>query len=339
MMTTLSNRGVRSIGGGSWESVEQAWDSIRDSMRKLESRPRDREIQNSLGGLWTTIISSVPVEYLTTVFAPLQAFSRNFSTEVAGGGDGITTRIASAIAAQDTATQGYASIAATSTAVTATLTVNNNVTIGIDDVDNAFAGGPKAFLATFLSPMLEGLATPIWNAIMAQVVASNYPGSDTVAAGSFDAAAAADLASALSVNKCPADNRSLILPPAYFASLVKDSVVTDSSAYGSTDPIRELVIPRVRGFSTFEVSAVPDNSENLAAIALHASAMVCAARVPFAPQSGLTSVSNAVDPNSGMPFQLRSWFSPDLGEHKFAVANLFGCAVGNPTALIRVTSA
>ena len=294
---------------------------------------------NTLGGMWTTVISAAAVDYLGASFAPLNSISKNFLPQGASAGDGVTTRIASALAAQDIKTAGYAAIDATSTAVPVTFTVNNNVSIGIDDVDNAFAGGPTMFRDTFVEPMVEGLSQPIWDAIWALVLAANYDGSTTVTAANFDADTLADASAALSADKCPRQNRSALLTPDYYAGVGKTSVVSDASAYGSTDPIRELVIPRVRGFAMYEVSAIPDNSENLGSVVLHQSAMAAAARVPLTPNQPGGSVSNVVDPVSMIPMQFRAWYDWTLGLHMFSVANLFGVSVAQGDALHRFTTA
>jgi len=296
--------------------------------------------QNSLGGMFTKIIAMDAVDYLMPSYAPLNAFSNNFLPVGANSGDGVTTRIAGSLTAQ-AITSGYPKVDATSTAVTVTFTVNNNVTIGINDVDNAFVGGPDMFRNTFLSPMLEGLADPIYAAIWALVREATYTSEEVSTAANFDVDVLADIAATLSAAKAPRDNRSALLPPAYYAAVGKGAVVSDASAYGSTDPIRELVIPRARGFAMYEYTGdIPAHTtENLAGACLHRSAIACAARVPLSPTYAGLQVANQVDPTSLMPIQFRAWFSPDLGEHKFSVANLFGCAVGQPTALVRIASA
>lgn len=309
---------------------EELWDASFQRYRN----------SNTLGGMYTKLVSVAAVDYLGAVFAPLNAISKNFLPTGASAGDGVLTRIPTAIAAQATQTTGYAAIDATSTAVTVTFNVNNNVSIGIDDVENAFVGGPRVFQDTFLDPMIEGLAQPIWDAIWALVLAATYDQTPLVStAANFDADDLADLSAQLSTAKCPRNNRSAILPPAYYAGVGKTTVVSDASAYGSTQPIQELVIPRVRGFSMYEVSAVPDNAENLGAVVLHQSAMAAAARVPLTPDYAGLMINNVVDPVSQIPMQFRAWYDPTVGKHMFAVTNLFGVSAAQTDALIRITTA
>jgi len=321
------------------EEVHESLAATVKSFRGVRDPIQQFRNANTLGGMWTTVISAAAVDYLGASFAPLNAISKNFLPQGASAGDGVTTRIASAISAQAIKTAGYAAIDATSTAVSVTFTVNNNVSIGIDDVDNAFSGGPRMFRDTFVEPMVEGLSQPIWDAIWTLVVAANYSSNTVSTAANFDADVLADVSAALSAAKCPRQNRSAILPPDYYAGVGKTSVVSDASAYGSTDPIRELVVPRARGFAMYEVSAVPDNSENLGAVCLHQSAMAAAARVPLNPEQPGGQVQNVVDPVSMIPMQFRTWYDWTTGLHMFSVANLFGVAVAQGAALERITTA
>jgi hypothetical protein len=64
-----------------------------------------------------------------------------------------------------------------------------------------------------------------------------------------------------------------------------------------------------------------------------------AARQPAAPTDGSVQVSDIVDPSTGLPIQLRTWYDNTAGKHYLSMGVLYGVAVGNGAALKRIKSA
>jgi len=83
----------------------------------------------------------------------------------------------------------------------------------------------------------------------------------------------------------------------------------------------------------YEYSDIPANAENLAAIALHPSALLIAARQVATPSDPGLQVENVTDPTTGLPLQFRHWYDPDGGEYKISMGVLYGVAAGNSGAL------
>ena len=293
---------------------------------------------NTLGGINIAQISEQSLDYLSTQFHPLRAFSRDFSADISGAGESVTTRVPSSMTASDLST-GYAATDVTSTAITVTLNQFKGYSMAFTDMEVSKAGNFDWLSSVFLAPALEVTLDAVMDSLLALVLNSNFSANEVITAANFDLDEVADLAADLTNVKCPKSDRALVLPSAYYASLAKDNLVQDASAYGNAGPIQDNIVQKAHGFSIYEYTGIPANGENLAAIALHPSALCLAARQPAAPADGSVQVSDIVDPSTGLPIQLRTWYDNTAGKHYLAMGVLYGVAKGNGAALKRIKSA
>ena len=270
----------------------------------------------------------------------LNAFVRDFSMDIKDKGESVTTRVPSSMTAGDLSS-GYTAADVTSTAKTITLSNFKGPVFQFTDLEVSKAGDLSWLEQIFMAPAVESIRNVVMDDLLALVVAAtfNSPTAETITAANFDADEIADLAADLSAVKVPKNERGIILPPSYFASIQKDAIVQDASSYGSPDAIREHKVQRVHGFTLYEYSDIPTNSENLAAIALHPSSLLLAARQPATPEDPGLLVENVEDPVTGLPLQFRAWYDANNGVYKFSIGVLYGVAAGNTTALKRITSA
>ena len=207
------------------------------------------------------------------------------------------------------------------------------------DMEVSKSGNFDWLSSVFLAPALEVTLDAVMDDLLALVINANYTANEVITAANFDADEVADLAADLTTAKVPKSERALILPPSYYASVQKDAIVQDASSYGAASAVQENAAQRVHGFNLYEYTGIPTNSENLAAIALHPSALLLAARTPAAPADGSVNVQDIVDPSTGLPIQLRTFYDNVAGKHYLTMGVLYGVAVGNGAALKRIKSA
>jgi hypothetical protein len=290
------------------------------------------------GGIFIDQIAEQSLDYLSTQFHPLRAFARDFSTDISGAGESVSTRVPSSMTVSDLST-GYTATDVTSTGITINLNKFKGYSMAFTDLEVSKAGNFDWLSSIFLAPALEVTLDAVMDDLLALVLNANFSANEVITAANFDLDEVADLASDLTVAKCPKSERALVLPSSYYASLAKDNLVQDASAYGNAGPIKDNIVQKAHGFSIYEYTGIPTNSENLAAIALHPSALCLAARQPAAPSDGSVSVADITDPSTGLPIQLRTWYDNTAGKHYLSMGVLYGVAVGNGAALKRIKSA
>lgn len=293
---------------------------------------------NTLNGINLAAVAEQSLDYLSTQFHPLRAFARDFSDEISGQGESVTTRVPSSMTASDLSS-GYTASDVTSTAKTITLNKFKGYSMAFTDMEVSKSGNFDWLSSVFLAPALEVTLDAVMDDLLALVLNANYTSNEVITAANFDADEVADLAADLTTAKVPKSERALILPPSYYASVQKDAIVQDASSYGAASAVQENAAQRVHGFSLYEYTGIPTNSENLAAIALHPSALLLAARTPAAPADGSVNVQDIVDPSTGLPIQLRTFYDNVAGKHYLTMGVLYGVAVGNGAALKRIKSA
>jgi len=293
---------------------------------------------NTLGGINLAQISEQSLDYLSTQFHPLRAFARDFSDDISGQGESVTTRVPSSMTASDLSA-GYGASDVTSTAKTVTLNKFKGYSMAFTDMEVSKAGNFDWLSSVFLAPALEVTLDAVMDDLLALVTNANYSSNEVITAANFDADEVADLAGDLTTAKVPKSERALILPPSYYSSLQKDAIIQDASGYGSAAGVQENAAQRVHGFDVYEYTGIPTNSENLAGIALHPSALILAARTPAGPADGGVEVQDIVDPSTGLPIQLRTFYDNVAGKHYLTMGVLYGVGTGNSGALKRVKSA
>jgi len=290
------------------------------------------------GGIFIDQIAEQSLDYLSTQFHPLRAFARDFSSDISGAGESVSTRVPSSMTVSDLST-GYAATDVTSTGITITLDKFKGYSMAFTDLEVSKAGNFDWLSSIFLAPALEVTLDAVMDDLLALVLNANFSANEVITAANFDVDEVADLAADLTTAKVPKSERALILPPSYYASIQKDAIVQDASSYGTPAGVQENAAQRVHGFNLYEYTGIPTNSENLAAVALHPSALCLAARQPAAPSDGSVSVADITDPSTGLPIQLRTWYDNTAGKHYLSMGVLYGVAKGNGAALKRIKSA
>lgn len=294
---------------------------------------------NTLNGVNLTRISQLTLDALQTEGIPLSAFTTDFSADALPQGETITTRFVTVPTTQNFNSSKATGNSAT-TARSITLNQYRGVSIGFKDTELTYSDVELG--SKFVKPAISAIVDEMIAYVLGFVTDANGFGTlDLVStAGNFDDDDVADLAQTLSTAKVPKAGRSLILKPTYFASLAKTGAIKDASSYASAEPIRENRIPRLHGFDVIEYNGtIPTNSENMQGIAVHPQALCIAARTIPEPPPGTWygKVMSIVEPNSGIPIQIREHYDGNELVYQFGV--LYGAAVGIPTKLARIVSA
>ena len=295
-------------------------------------------MSNTLGGINLAAIAEQTLDYLGSQFFMLSAFTRDFSQDIRNRGASVSTRVPSSVTVQDLSS-GYSASDVTSTAKTVTLSEFKGFVAGFTDKEASLAGNVEWLHRMFIEPAVEATCQSVADDLLALVTNANFSANSVITAANFDSDDLADLAADLSTAKVPKSLRSALVSPSYNASLQKDAAIQDAAAYGSPIAVREHAAGAIHGFGIHEYEGIPTNSENLAGLVCHPSALIVAARTVAPPLSPRVQVLNTVDPKTGIPLQFRAWYDRDGGQYKFSVGLLYGVAVGNAAALKRILSA
>lgn len=282
---------------------------------------------NTLGGVNLAQLAQSSLEVLLAQHTPVSAFTTDFSAEVADVGESVTTRIASAVTAGNAAS-GYTASDVTSTAKTITLNNHKHFTMGFTDLEIA-KGGLNMLERTFVRPAVHAVTNAMMDSVLAQVVNATFSNVVTVTSANFGADDVATLAGDMTTLNVPKADRSLIIKPAYYASLAQDNAIQASYASTLDDSLRNHSVPRVHGFNVFEYSDIPANSENLEGFVCGPESLLIAARQPAIPQNWSGAVESATDPDSGLTIQLRSWYEGKDGKQYITATVIYGVQTGS----------
>ena len=295
---------------------------------------------NTLNGINLDAIAQKTLDFLGLMFFPLTAVTRDLSQEILTQGNSVTTRVASSVPAVSVAA-GYTAQDVTSTSKQVTLDKNKGFPFALTDAEvQKSAFGYDWLRDIFMVPALESVLKAAMADLLALATAANFTTTPrTITAANFDADDVVDLQTDLDGINAPTSDRALIIKPTYRGSLVKDNPIQDAAAYGGVEAIREGRVPRVSGFSPITYNNIPANGESLEGVALHASALIIAARPQVVPNNFPGQVVNTSDPLTGLPLQFRYWYDANNKKEMLSVEALYGVAVGNGTAAVRIKSA
>jgi len=273
-------------------------------------------------------------------FAPLNAFTTDFSTEIASSGASIGTRYVDALTGNGDMSGGYAAASedVTYNPVTVTLDKWKGFTIGFTDLERSKA--EFSLKDDFIIPGLEVVGSLFFNDLWALVTAANFAADTTIAAANWDRDDLADLNATLNTAKIVKTGRSVVQNPDYYASMLK--TLNSGEIPGITEGKMEAIAPRIAKFDQWESTLADDNGENLGAFACQKSALVIAARQIIADEmqtnAGVQNTTVIV-PGLGLPVRMREWYDANNGIQYLNMNVLYGMSVGKPTAGVRVKSA
>lgn len=289
---------------------------------------------NTIAGANLAVIAEATLPHLEAVFSPLAGVVTDFSSDIAVKGESVTTRVATVPTAADLSS-GYTSGNTTLTAYTTTLDKFYGYVVGFKDSERSKSS--IDLNRTFVSPMVEALATQVFGDLWNLVVNANFSSSEVIAAASFDRDDLIDIRATLNTAKAPKMDRTVWANSSYYANLLK--TLNSAEIPGMTVEKAEGVVPRVAGFDVYEQSLADANGESLGVFCFQKSALIMAARGVDTPSEFNGSVENLVIPGLNIPVQMRQWYDADGGELKTSISLLYGVKAGPSAYGHRVTTA
>lgn len=293
---------------------------------------------NTIAGVNLAKIADMSIAGLTDLFAPLNALTTDFSTDIASSGDSITTRIPTAVTAGDMTT-GYQTNATdvVMTAKTVTLNQFKGFTYGFTDLERSKSEIDLNRL--FIEPAMEAVGESVFGYIWDLVLNANFASNEVITAANFNRDNIADFGALLTDAKALRGGRSVFMNSTYYASIVK--TLNSAEFPGQTEGKAEAIAPRVAKFDLFETTLADTNSENLAAFAFQKNALLMAARTVVSDEMTAKAgvdTTTVIIPGLGLPIQFRKWYDPD-GTLYYNMNVLFGASVGVETAGHRIKTA
>ena len=273
-------------------------------------------------------------------FAPLNAFTTDFSTDIATEGESIGSRYVDKLVGNGDMSAGYAAAKedVKYNPVTITLDKWKGFTIGFTDLERSKSS--FNLQDDFIIPGLEIVGTLFFNDLWALVTAANFTADTTITVANWDRDDLADLNATLNTAGIIKTGRSVVQNPDYYASMVK--TLNSAEMPGMTEGKMEAIAPRVAKFDQWESTLADDNSENLSAFACQKSALCIGARTIIADErqeaAGVQNTTVIV-PGLGLPVRMREWYDANDGIQYLNMNVLYGMSVGKPTAGVRVKSA
>jgi len=292
---------------------------------------------NTIAGANLAEIAQESLAGLSSLFAPLSALTTDFSADIQGAGESVTTRYPTKPTASDmSAGIKSASADVAMTSATVSLDTHYGFTYGFTDVERSKSSINLNNL--FIEPALQALGDKVFGDIWNVITAANFATASTITAANFDRDDLADLNATLTATKkAPQGGRSVFMNPTYYASLVK--TLNSAEIPGITAEKSEAIVPRVAKFDVYETDLADGNSENLEAFAFQRNSLLMAGRgvdTELAEQAGI-EVETVVIPGLGLPVQFRRFYDND-GVLYYNCNLLYGVAKGVDYG-VRVVSA
>lgn len=282
---------------------------------------------NTIAGANLAEIAQESLAGLSDLFAPLSALTTDFSSDIQGAGESVTTRYPTKPTASSMAA-GIKSAAQDVAMTSATVTLDSHFgfTYGFTDLERSKSSINLNNL--FIEPALQALGAKVFGDVWNLITAANFASSSTILAANFDRDDLADLNASLTEDKeAPQGGRSVFMSPTYYASLVKS--LNGADVPGLLTEKAEAIVPRVAKFDCYESNLCDSNSEHLKAFAFQRNALLMAGRgvdTEGAEQAGI-EVETVVIPELGLPVQFRRFYDND-GVLYYNCNILYGVAKG-----------
>jgi len=272
------------------------------------------------------LVAQAALEQFTAELLGLNVFTTSYSPEVARRGASVSIPLVANLTAT-TFADDYTSDNGTLNAVTVTLDKHKIVTVGLSDTD--YSKSSAADVVKFANQQGKALAQAVIQDVFSAFVttassAAQFTASVT-GASAFTITNARTLRKALTDDKAPLTDRSLILNSSLYDSLLSQSGLLDASQFGARDTIVEGRVPRVLGMNVYESIVLPTNSITLSGMAVHPNAMAIAVRAVESQAPGeYLAAQTITDPTTGLSISYRRFYMPNTGKHYVSFSSLYG---------------
>jgi hypothetical protein len=289
-------------------------------------------------GLNQVIISQATLEAFTSAFAPIMAFTTDFSPDAQEKYDTINVPYVSASSAAVDFSASYN--AQDSTIAKKQITLSGHKYVSWYLTDKQIAKSPVLSLQRFAKQKGYQLAKAVFQDIASAITAANFSTAALVStAANTDSDDIVDVKAACDNADMPEAPRSLVLKSDYVNALLKDNAVQDAAAFGNAQAIQEGRLPRIAGFELHQTNLIPSNSENLVGFAAYPSAIAVAVR--YLQPQGQTADGiylPVTHPETGLTLGYREWYDNSAGARIAVMECFYGYVLAEASALKRITS-
>ncbi len=293
---------------------------------------------NTITDLKDVRISQAALMPWMTTLLPISAFSTNLSPEPADKLDTVKVPVIGAPGESSIFAGDYTANADSEAgSVAVTLNKHRFKTVHLTAKEAATTAIP--LLEKLVSTAAQQLAQDVLTDILSCVTDENFgdPGIPAVNAEDFSYRSIVKLREACGRENMPTDQRSLILDSSLYSSLLADDIVAKSYITTLAQPgVVDARINRVAGFDVFETTALPDNGERLAGMAVHPSAIAVAMRY-LEPVATYDEAGAVTDPTTGLTFGYLRYTDATSNKVYITLEALYGYRVLRPEALKRIT--
>lgn len=289
-------------------------------------------------GLNQVIISNAVLEAFTAAFAPMTAFTTDFTPDAKEKYDTINVPYVPAASAASDFAGTYN--AQDTTINKKQIVLNKHKYVSWYLTDTQVAKSPSISIQRFGNQKGFQLAKAVFQDILSAVTAANFSTAALVSsAANTDSDDIVDIKSVCDIANMPLSPRSLVLSSDYVNALLKDNAVQDAAAFGNAEAIQEGRLPRIAGFDLYQTNLIPSNSENLVGFASYPSAIAIAMRYLQPQGTTIDGIYQVVsDPNSGITLGYREWYDNAAGARVAVMEAFYGYVLAEAAALKRVTS-
>lgn len=257
---------------------------------------------------------------------PLTALTADFSAAARQKGNKISVPRCAAATAAATFTGTYTM--QDSVADEVEITLDQHEYVGWYLTDTQINNSGQMSLQLWARQKGAALAKKVLQNVLGALTTTNYGAPVlTGTPGSTDSDDLLTIRNACNTAGMPEQDRALILGGDFMLPILKDL----KSAYvlGGSEIVRDGRPPRLFGFQPFESSLIPTNGCALVGAAIHPSGLAAAMRYNQ-PQDGhnLIEARPVTDPETGITFGYRKWYSADNGEMRCVLEAIFGKSVG-----------
>ncbi len=315
-----------------------------------------RKHENKIAELWNTntipsqlqqdVIVDIGLRAFKRVLFPLTRFCSLFSNVPLRGTDTVQVPFIDLETAASTSFVAGTGYQPGNTVITyRPVTVNNRFYQGLAFTSQEIARQPFLWVDRQMTMKGEKLAYDVWVAVIGLLTTANGYSITTgwpKAPGAFDSNALNKLRVAANTAQWSPSGRFIVTNAAYDGSLAEDNAVKLALNIGGTELIRGGKIPNLYGFDYFTNALLPDNGINLASfIAVQSAAILAQAPIPPVEEvvRAGTMYSQAVDPDTGITLEYRSFGSNALDRGERYIEANYGFNKGNANAAQLQTSA
>jgi hypothetical protein len=276
------------------------------------------------------LYSQLALEQFVKTLAPLNVFSTSYSSDAAARGASVEVPLVANLTATNF-DDSYEANGGTLNALRVNIDKHKIVTVRISDTE--FSKSSNADIQKFAYQQGRALAQAVIEDIFSSFVTTSGGAAQFSASvtglTTLTLANVRTLRKALSADKVPLDQRSLILDTDLFDGLLAQNNLSDASQFGARDAIVDARVPRIYGMSVYEMTSLPANGICFKGVAVHPNALAVAVRAlePQAPSEYLAATT-AADPETGLAISYRRHYNPSSGMHFASYSCVYGYSKG-----------